>query len=280
MNQHLTAMITGGSHGIGRGIAFVLARRGYDIAITYNSRKDDALQVQKEIQSLGRRCFVYHGAFTDEAAPEAVAEQAISDLGRLDLMVCNAGLTRHYSILNITNEQITDLFNLNYRAYLLCAKVAARHMVREGIKGSIIFITSSRGSRAYPEDMLYGGFKAGVERACESIALDLAPYGIRANCVAPGWTVTSTVDELPDYADNAPFVPLGRAGLPVEMGEAVAYLASPAAAYITGITLRLDGGLILSGFPESLRDSAQWLNPQWTEKQRALLDETEDNEHE
>lgn len=276
MNQVKTAMVTGGSHGIGRGIAIVLARHGYDIALTYNRREEDALKVKAEIESLGRRCFVYHGGFTDEDAPEMVVKEAIVSLGHLDLMVCNAGLTRHYSILNITNEQITDLFNLNYRAYLLCAKVAARHMVREKIKGNIIFITSSRGSRAYPEDMLYGGFKAGVERACESIALDLAPYGIRANCIAPGWTLTDTVDEVSERGQNIGFIPLGRAGTPAEMGEAAAYLASDAAAYITGVTLRLDGGLILPGFPESLRDSAEWINPKWTDKQKEMLDETEE----
>lgn len=267
-----TAMVTGGSHGIGRGIVTVLAKRGYDIAFTYNHRYDEAMEVKKSVEALGLRCFAYHAALDDPEVPEPIARQAIDDLGHLDLMVANAGITRHYSILNVTNEQISSLFNLNYRAYLLCAKVAARHMVKEGIRGNIIFITSSRGERAYPEDMLYGGFKAGIKRACESMALDLSPYGIRVNCIAPGMTAIHTIDEVPPsrFGDK---IPLGRVGTPYEVGEAVAYLASSAANYITGISLRMDGGLILAGAPESMPEHAGWLNPEWVKKQKNMMDE-------
>lgn len=275
MAKRQMAMVTGGSHGIGRGIALVLARHGYDVALTYNRREEDALEVKRQIEALGRRCFLYQVALNRPDTPEPAVRKAIADLGHLDLMVCNAGYTKHFSVLNVTNEQIDDMFNLNYRAYLLCAKAAARHMVREGIRGSIVFITSSRAEQAYPEDMLYGGFKAGIKRACESIALDLAPYGIRANCIAPGATSINTVDEVvPGWLDAC--VPLKRLGTPREVGEAVYYLASEPAGYITGITLRMDGGLILPGFPESMPDKAEWLNPEWVKRQRTLLDETED----
>lgn len=272
VNTNKAAIVTGGSHGIGRGIVKVLAENGYDIAFTYNKRREDADGVMAMVKGLNRRCFMHQASLDREEVPEAITQQMIEQLGRVDLLVANAGLTRHTSILNVTNEQITSLFNLNYRAYLLCAKAAARHMVKTGTKGSIIFITSSRGSRAYPEDMLYGGFKAGIERACESMALDLAPYKIRVNCVAPGMTMTGAIDEVSEsYFDEC--IPLGRIGTPYEMGQAVAYLASGAANYITGITLRLDGGLILPGMPESLPENASWINHKWTERQRMMLEE-------
>lgn len=268
-----TVMVTGGSHGVGRGIALTLAHKGYDVALTYHTRQAEAAQVQAKIEAMGRRCCICRSNFEEKDAAFSAVAWAIESLGRLDLMVCNAGATRFSSVLNITNEEIDALFNLNYRSYLLCAREAARHMVRTGIRGSIVFITSSRAERAYPEDMLYGGFKAGIRRACESIALDLAPYGIRANCVAPGATwIDGTEVNRPSALDKA--IPLRRMGRASEIGEAVAYLAGDAAGYITGVTLRLDGGLILPGIPEGIADPVAWHNPAWTQAQRTLLDKS------
>lgn len=136
-------------------------------------------------------------------------------------------------------------------------------MQEHGIHGSIINITSSRGERAYPGDGIYGACKAGLNRAVESFALDVAPYGIRINNVAPGSIQVRTGEE-PDektlhmmeiYAQLGKRIPLGRMGRPEDIGKAVAYLASEDASYITGITLRVDGGLILPGMPEHSPDS-------------------------
>ena len=276
MSETRMALVTGASHGIGRGIAIVLAEHGYDVAITYHSRRDDALAVKERIEAMGRRCFVRQASLEDPDVPVSVVEWAIGELGQLDLMVCNAGRTILSSILNLTNADIDVIFNLNCRAYLLCAGAAARHMVRRKAPGSIVFITSSRAERAYPEDALYGGFKAGIKRACESIALDLAPYGIRVNCVAPGATEINAVDEpIPGALDG--IIPLGRKGTPREVGEAVAYLASDAAGYITGVSLRLDGGLILPGSPESMAASTHWRNPDWTKMQYEILMKEEES---
>lgn len=275
MDETRMALVTGGSHGIGRGIAITLAQHGYDVATTYHTRRDDALAVQARIQGMGRRCFLRQASLEDPEVPTQVVKWAIGELGRLDAMICNAGRTITHSILNITNADIDLLFNLNFRAYLLCAGEAARHMVKRNAPGSIIFITSSRAERAYPEDALYGGFKAGITRACASMALDLAPYGIRLNCIAPGATEINTVDEaLPSSLDC--IIPLGRRGTPREVGEAVAYLTSDAAAYITGITLRLDGGLILPGSPESLAAETRWHNTAWAQKQYEMMMKAEE----
>lgn len=264
----LCAMVTGGSSGIGQGIAIVLAEHGYDVAITYGKNPDGAESTKQSIEALGRRCFVYQATMTEPDVPAKVVNQAHKDLGHIDVLVCNAGRTLHYSVLDVTPEQMDWLYDLNYRAYILCTGAAARHMIADGIKGSIFFITSSRGVRAYPEDFLYGGLKSALQRSCESIALDLSPYGIRVNCVAPG--ATKNREPKPGQPDwtQAPWIkaiPMGRIGTPRENGELIAFLASDKATYITGITVRVDGGLILSGPPEGWATPV-WLNPDWVKK--------------
>jgi NAD(P)-dependent dehydrogenase (short-subunit alcohol dehydrogenase family) len=245
------AFVTGGSRGIGAGVVQVLSESGYDVAFTYNEMADAAEALKKEVEARGRRCFYYQASLQNADVPQKVTEQAVKDLGGIDLLVCNAGLTRHNDLLNLDPALIEFLFGLNFRSYLLCSKVAANDMVARGVKGNIIFITSTRGIRAYPEDALYGGFKAALNRAAESIALSLAKHHIRVNCVAPGATAVRgnySPEEL--TAGFAPHIPLGRRGTPREVGYLVRYIASDEADYMTGNTVKLDGGLILPGMPE------------------------------
>lgn len=250
MEKRKTALVTGGSSGIGQGIAQVLAEEGYDIAITYGKNPDGAEKTRAEIEALGRRCFVYQASMHEAHVPERLVKQAAADLGHIDLLVNNAGKSPFKTLLLSTAEDMDYLYSLNYRGYLLTAGAAARHMVLNAIKGNIIFITSSRGERAYPYDFLYGGLKAALKRSCESLALELSPFGIRVNCVAPGATVVR--EERSGYWQEnfGVRIPAGRLGTPRENGHLVAFLASEKAAYITGVTVRIDGGLILPGMPE------------------------------
>ena len=263
-----TALVTGGSSGIGQGIAEVLAEEGYDVAITYGKNPDGAEATKAAIEALGRRCFVYQASLQEADVPEKTVKQAIADLGHIDLLVNNAGRSTRESVLTLRAENLDYLFSLNYRAYILTTGAVARHMVLNGIKGSIIFITSTRAERAYPDDLLYGGLKAAQKRSCESIAMDLAPHGIRVNCVAPGATI---VREDGGRWQNSLGVriPIGRLGTPRDNGHIVAFLASEKAGYITGTTVRVDGGLILPGMPEGDFDNAQkrgWGRPIIDEK--------------
>lgn len=263
-----TALVTGGSHNIGQGIAIVLAEKGYDVAITYNKRMEGALETKRQIEALGRKCFVYQASLNEVDVPEKTVNQAHKDLGHLDLMVCNAGRDSRVSILTVTEADLRFLYESNYRNYILCASAAARHMVKDGIAGSIIFITSTRAEQAYPDDFIYGGFKAAIKRACESLALELSAYNIRVNCVAPGatWPADSgrNPNEIPFIRDS---IPLHRSGTARDNGEAVAYLASDAASYITGVSLRVDGGLILPGLLEG-HDPIPWVRKEWLMKNR------------
>ena len=253
------AIVTGGSRGIGWGIALELAAKDYDIALSYRSMAEEAQQVAEEIRTTyGVRCFVYQASLEEDGAALTLFQNAVQDLGGVDLLVNNAGRTVIENILDLKPESVDLLLNLELRTCLLLTQAVARHMVEHGIRGSIINITSSRGERAYPCDGVYGGVKAALARATESIALDLAPYGIRVNCVAPGSIQVRTAETLEEKSASyletieklGKKIPLGRIGQPEDVAKAVAFLASKDASYITGITLRVDGGLILPGMPE------------------------------
>lgn len=264
------AIVTGGSRGIGRGIAIKLAEAGYDVAISYATASDAADAVKEKIEAMGRKCFVYQVDLSDCSQAQPFIRQAAKDLGGLDLLVNNAGLTLTGHIADMSIEKIDTLINLDFKSYLLCTQTAGRYMVKRGIKGNIINITSSRGERAYPGDAIYGGVKAALNRAVQSMALDLAPYGIRINNVAPGATQVRTQEEMDTmlkewrahgwdgevdgdpYAELSGRIPLERIGTPDDIAEAILYLTSEKASYVTGITLRVDGGLILAGMPERM----------------------------
>lgn len=254
------AFITGGSRGIGRGIALVLAKSGYDIAFTYNSKIDEAKSLAEEIESMSRKCYYYQASMELPDVPKKITEKAIDDLGWIDLLVCNAGLTRHNSLLSLDVEQIDFVYNLNFRSYLLCSSVAANYMASNKIKGNIIFVSSTRGIRAYPEDVLYGGFKAALNRAAESMALEMSHYDIRVNCVAPGAIKVRGNNTSEDLTESgfARKIPAGRLGTPEEIGYLVEFIASERAQYITGTTIKVDGGLILPGMPEDNSPEAEY----------------------
>ena len=271
------AFVTGGSRGIGKGIVFALAKEGYDVAFTYASKKDAADAVVKKVEEeYGQKAYCFRACLDQPEAANEAFQTAIECLGGLDLLVNNAGLTICEPIQNITEEKLDHLLTLDFRSFVLMMRNATRYMIDHKIKGSIINITSSRGERAYPECGIYCGLKAGLNHAIKAFALDVAAYGIRINNVAPGATRVRTKEELAamesgtdadyfwrdEYKDKSKpiesdfwdelgeAIPLCRAGTPEDIGNAVAFLASEKASYITGVTLRIDGGLILPGMPE------------------------------
>ena len=244
------AIVTGASRGIGRGIIRALAADGYDIAFSYRSREDEAEEAAREVKTMGADVWYEQADMAEPGKGEAFFDQAVERLGGLDLMVNNAGVTVFQSILELTAEETQKLINLDLLNYLILSSRAARYMKEHNIKGNIINITSSRAQRAYPEDCVYGGIKAAVNRASQSMALDLAPYGIRVNCVAPGAVCIRT----PEQIKKGERIPLERNGTPEDIGNAVVFLASEKASYITGEVLRVDGGLILPGMPEKTEE--------------------------
>jgi len=245
------AFIIGGSRGIGHAACVALARDGHDIAFTFNSCEEAAVETAREIGAMGRRCFYYQAEMGERDAPGRVVAQAIADLGRIDALVTVAGITRWNNTADLTGEQIDELYNCDYRAVLLCTAAAARHMIDNGIKGSVVHISSVHAFAAYAHDGIYGGLKAAINRTTESEALDLSVHGIRVNCVAPGMTNVHRPD-TPEFLERewAYKVPLGRFGTAGDIAEAIAFLVSDRAGYITGVTLKVDGGMSLPGMNE------------------------------
>ena len=276
------ALVTGGSHNIGQGIAIALAKHGYDVMITYLSRPEGAEDTKRAVEALGGKCLITQADLSNPETPQRVVDEAWEGLSGFDLLVCNAGRDGRHSILTATAADMEWLFTSNYRNYTLTAGAAARYMVKYGVKGNIVFITSSRAEQAYPDDFIYGSFKAAIKRATESIALDLSAYGIRVNCVAPGavWLRANTGEDQSRNAFIQESIPMHRSGTPEDVGEAVAYIASDEAGYVTGITLRVDGGLILPGLMEG-QDAIPWVRPTWREQKlneaMALQDSIEQN---
>lgn len=253
-------LVTGASRGIGRGIALTMARNGYDVAFSYMSKKNEAEEVAAQIRELGQRSFFYQAALQEHGAGEALIDKAIEALGGLDVLVNNAGLTICEELPNITDDNLDLLLSLDFRNYIVMMRHAAKYMIANGIRGSIVNVTSSRGERAYPADGIYGGLKAGLNRAIQSFALDVGQYGIRINNVAPGAIRIRKNCEVKDMGLGLPEtfwdemgerIALKRVGLPEDIAQAVLFLASDeTSSYITGLTIRVDGGLILPGMPE------------------------------
>jgi len=149
----------------------------------------------------------------------------------------------------VDTDTMDLLYQLNYRSYLLCTQVAARHMIDEKIKGRIIYTSSTRGIRAYPNDAVYESLKAALNRAVESLAVELGEHGSTVNAVAPGATAKRNHESMDALKKNhvSDIVPLKRKGEPEDVANVVSFLSSKDASYITGETIRVDGGLILYG---------------------------------
>ena len=275
------AIITGAEIGMGRGIALVLADEGYDIAFSYYPKAENAeASIETTMAGLkarGAQGYYFPADLSEPDAPRAFFEKAVESLGGLDLLVNNAGVNIPLPLQDISEANFDYLVSLDLRAYVMMMHYAARYMIDHGIRGNLINVSSSRGERAYANAGIYCGIKSCLNRMAEAFALDLAPYGIRVNNVAPGAVRVRSDEELlsisngratdyfwskdfltkpelvkdHDFWDQlGPRIPLGRVGLPEDIGKAIAFLASEKASYITGVTLRIDGGLILPGMPE------------------------------
>jgi glucose 1-dehydrogenase len=249
-NARQAAIVTGASRGIGKGIAFALAEKGYDLLITHLDEEAEVQEVSRILSADYKiTCKVLKCDLSQEDAPKLVADTAIEVFGKVHVLVNNAGISQFQNITKLASESMDYIYQLNFRAPLMTTNCIANHMISNQIKGSIVNITSSRAERAYPLDSIYGGMKAALLRASQSNAIELAPHGIRVNSVGPG--AIQVRDAYLEFYDKlGPKIPLGRVGKPSDIGQAVVWLVSEEASYITGVNLRVDGGLILPGMPE------------------------------
>lgn len=241
-----TALVTGGSRGIGRAIALTLADYGADVAITYASSVDAANDVKKEIEDKGCSSKAIQADAVKLEKAENVISELTEDWEKLDILVNNAGITRDNLILRMSEEQWDQVIDTNLKSIFNYSKAVAKPMMRNR-GGSIINISSVVGLSGNAGQSNYAASKAGIVGFTKSYAKELASRNIRANVVAPGYITTEMTDELDENVLEAikDDTPMGRPGDAEEVAHTVAFLASDLSSYITGDVIRVDGGMAM-----------------------------------
>ena len=239
-----TALVTGASKGVGKGIALELARCGCHIAVNYASDAHGAEATAAEVRALGRQAVTVRADAGLAADVDRMFKDVLRQFPRIDILVNNAGTQTWKALLDLEEAEWDHVIRSNLKGCFLCTQRAGRHM-REHGGGSIVNIGSGCNKIPFPNLSSYTASKGGIEMFTKSAAIELAQYGIRVNCVAPGAIeIERTKQEAPEYGKTwAGVTPLGRVGLPLDVARAVAFLAGEAADFITGQTLFVDGGL-------------------------------------
>ena len=240
------ALVTGGSRGIGRGIALALATQKADVAINYHSKKEEAEKVVNEIKKIGQDSFSIQADVSDATAVAEMFSKIKSKWGKLDVLVNNAGVLKFAPFDQITEKDWDKIIDVNLKGQFLCARQAVKLMGKGAKIINIASIASGGVGVGFANIAHYTASKGGIVALTENMAVDLGKIGLNVNSIAPGVIETNmTKDMLADEKAKAGFlarIPKGRIGQPKDIGAAVAFLASDEADYITGIVLYVDGG--------------------------------------
>jgi len=251
-------LVTGAGTGIGKGVALELARQGADVAISYSSSAQGALEAVEAIKQMGRRAAAIKANLGVVADCYQVVDEAVKFLGGLDGVFNNAGVTLTLPIQEVTEEQFNKIYNVNIRGQYFCCQRAVGHMIERGKQlqrlfpgkpwagGSLVNMSSVHAAAGFVGHSVYAGTKGAINTFSRELAVELCPAHIRVNVVAPGSI------EVPSYFTNDPnytrelgnsMVPWGRVGVPEDIGYLAAYLMSDASEFMTGHVLYIDGGL-------------------------------------
>lgn len=235
------AIVFGGSRGIGAAIALRLARDGFDIGLTYVSQPDRANDLVTQIKALGRRAIAIKADSADPGAIRRAVEETVQEIGPLDVAVVNAGVLRQSSVEAVSVEELDLMLDVNVRGVFLAIQASVEHM-RDN--GRVITIGSNTAVWTGTKGLsVYSMTKAAVASMVKGIALDLAPRRITVNNIQPGPTETDMTATMAEQLGQ--IVPIGRIGQPDEIAGLASWLASPAAGYMTGASLTIDGGYVL-----------------------------------
>ena len=240
------AVVTGGGRGIGRAVCLALAAQGADVVVNYAGSAEAAGETAKACRALGVRAIAVQADVADEAQAAALVETAVRELGGVDILVNNAGITRDGLLLRMSEDDFTRVLDTNLKGAFHCMKAACRGMMRRRA-GRIVNISSVVGVRGNAGQANYAASKAGLIGLSKSAAKELASRGITVNCIAPGCIDTAMTAALPEAVKEKLLaeIPMGRFGAAEDVAAAAAFLASDAAAYITGQVLCVDGGMAM-----------------------------------
>ncbi|MEA4964812.1 MAG: 3-oxoacyl-[acyl-carrier-protein] reductase [Oscillospiraceae bacterium] len=239
-----TAVVTGGSRGIGRAVCLELAKGGANVVLCYAGNETAAQETVSACEALGARALSVRCDVADGAQVGALMDAAIKEFGAIHILVNNAGITRDGLLMRMTEEDFDAVVNANLKGTFLCMKAVARTMMKQRY-GRIVSLSSVVGLRGNAGQMNYAASKAGILGLTKSMARELATRGVTVNAVAPGFIETDMTAAMPEAAKTATLasIPMQSLGTAGDVAKAVSFLASDAAGYITGQVLAIDGGM-------------------------------------
>ncbi len=244
------ALVTGASRGIGRASALALAREGAAVAVNYVRDAAGAADTAARVRALGRQALVVRADVTQRAQVEAMVAEIVAALGHLDILVCNAGVLTRTPFLELSDAEWRRVIDTNLTGPFVVGQIVARQMVKQGGGGKIVNVTSEVAERALAGLSHYCASKGGLRQLTRTMGVELAPYGINVNAVAPGLTETDINRERlaqPEFLQpRLARIPLGRVNQPEDIAGAVVFLASAAADKLVGATIAVDGGSTIS----------------------------------
>ena len=241
-----TALVTGGSRGLGRAVCLELAKGGASVVLCYAGNEAAAQETVREIEALGAKALAIRCDVSDAAQVDALVKAAVETFGRIDILVNNAGITRDNLLMRMSEADFDAVISTNLKGTFLCMKAVSRLMLKQRY-GRIVNLSSVVGLRGNAGQVNYAASKAGVVGMTKSLAKELASRGVTVNAVAPGFIETDMTAALTDAARAAAqgAIPMNRLGAPEDVAKAAAFLASDDAAYITGQVLAVDGGMAM-----------------------------------
>ena len=243
--QGKTAIITGASRGIGKGIAEIFAQHGANVAFTYSSSAESALALENELSQFGVKAKAYQSDASNFEAAQQLADEVLAEFGSIDILINNAGITKDNLLMRMSEADFDKVIEVNLKSVFNMTKAVQRTMLKQR-NGSIINMSSVVGVKGNAGQTNYAASKAGIIGFSKSVALELGSRNIRCNVIAPGFIETEMTAKLDENTVKGwrDAIPLKRGGTPEDIANACVFLASDLSAYVTGQTLHVDGGML------------------------------------